>query len=120
MTLLGRVSSTSNPGISLATSIKPFLPLLLYIGVALLIAAIYAVAFLHVEKLIEDDKLRDLGATADAKVAQIVAWHESQVRSGEHLSRDSLLSAEAERWLQEGAPANGRKRLLRQILATIL
>lgn len=116
MTLLGRVSRENKTDISLLLRIKPFLPLLLYVVAALSIAAIYAVSFQRAEKLIEHDKLRDLGAIADAKVAQIVAWRESQIRSGEHLSRDTQLNVEFERWLQEGAPENGRKQQLRQIL----
>lgn len=117
MTLFGRVFRDSNIVVPLARSLKSFLPLLLYVVVALLIAAIYVISFRHIEKLIEGDKLRDLGAIADAKVGQIASWRESEKRRGASFARDSLIAADFERWLQEGAPANGRKQRLRQMLA---
>ncbi|HCI12464.1 MAG TPA: hypothetical protein DFK12_00495, partial [Gallionellaceae bacterium] len=44
--------------------IKPFLPLLAYIALALLVAALYFFSFRQIEVLIQDEKLRDLGAIA--------------------------------------------------------
>jgi PAS domain S-box-containing protein len=100
-----------------ARHLKPFLPLLLYAGASLLIAAIYAISFRHIERMVESDKLSDLGAVADAKVAQIVHWREEQRRVGESLSRDSLLAAEFAQWLRTGAQSDGQK--LRRMLAEV-
>ncbi|BBI99706.1 hypothetical protein FGKAn22_13990 [Ferrigenium kumadai] len=116
MKLFGRVFRNSNASHSLAKDLKPYLPLLVYIIVALLIAATYALSFRHIEKLIEAGELRDLGAIADAKVRQIAAWRESEKRRERSFSRDSMIAAEFEKWLQEGAPANARKQQLRQML----
>jgi PAS domain S-box-containing protein len=116
MKLFGRVfrnSSTSNP---LASNIKPFLPLLLYVVASLLVAAIYTLSLRHIEKLIEDSELRDLGAIADSKVGQIASWRETQRRTGESFARDSLIAAEFEQWLREGS-SNWRKQRLDQMLA---
>lgn len=103
--------------LSSVRQLRPFLPLLLYAGATLLVAAIYTISFRHIEKLIENDKLRDLGAIADAKVGQIVMWRNSQRRVGESLSHDSPVAAEFAQWLREGAPADGRRQRLRQLLA---
>ncbi|HXU94316.1 MAG TPA: PAS domain S-box protein [Gallionella sp.] len=117
MKLFGRVFRISNDGNPLARNLKPFLPLLLYVVVALLVAATYAISFRHIEKLIEAGALRDLGAIADAKVRQIAAWRESENRRERTFSRNSLIADEFERWMQEGAPANGRKQRLIRMLA---
>ncbi|MFZ3018010.1 MAG: PAS domain S-box protein [Gallionella sp.] len=102
-----------------ARNIKPFLPLLVYAALALLVAAVYLSSFRQIETLIQDDKLRDLGAVADIKAAQIAEWRDNYRREGEAHTRNSLLAVEFGLWLREGAPSNERKQRLRRMLAEL-
>jgi PAS domain S-box-containing protein len=102
-----------------ARNIKPFLPLLVYAALAVLIAAVYLSSFRQIETLIQDEKLRDLGAVADMKAAQIAEWRDNYRREGEAHTRNSLLAAEFGLWLREGAPSNERKQRLRGMLAEL-
>jgi PAS domain S-box-containing protein len=102
-----------------ARNIKPFLPLLVYAALALLIAAVYLSSFRQIETLIQDEKLRDLGGIADIKAAQIAEWRDNYRREGEAHTRNSLLAAEFGLWLREGAPSNERKQRLRRVLAEL-
>src|SRR3970040_852305 len=52
-------------------NIKPFVPLLVYVAVAFLVAATYVYSFSQIEKLIQQEKLHDLGAIAHMKAAHI-------------------------------------------------
>lgn len=100
-------------------NIREFLPLLAYIALALLAAALYFSSFQQIEKLIQQEKLRDLGAIADLKANQVAEWRNNYLREGEAHTRDSLLAAELDSWLREGAPSNGRKLRLQRMLAEL-
>ena len=99
--------------------IKPFLPLLAYIALALLVAALYFFSFRQIEVLIQDEKLRDLGAIADMKAHQIAAWRDGYKREGEAHTRNSTLAIEFGQWLDEGAPSNGRRQSLLRMLVEL-
>lgn len=117
MTLFRRIAPDGKILSSLRRFKPFFLPLLLYVAATLLTAVIYSISFRHIEKLIENDKVLDMGAIADAKVEQIVLWRESQRRVGESLSHNSLVASEFGLWLREGAPTDGRQRRLQQLLS---
>jgi PAS domain S-box-containing protein len=102
-----------------ARNIKLFLPLLVFVAISLLIGAIYFSSFRKIEILIQDQKLRDLGAIADMKAGQIAAWRETHIRLAESFTSDSILAAEFGQWLREGMPSNGRKQRLRQMLTEL-
>ncbi len=91
-------------------------PLLAFAAIALLIALTGNYAFQRIERMIEVDKLSDLGAIADMKAEQIASWRSTHRRLGETFSRSSVLAAEFRLWLREGAPANERMRHLRESL----
>ncbi|MBI5889600.1 MAG: PAS domain S-box protein [Nitrosomonadales bacterium] len=97
-------------------SMKPFFPLLVYAAVAALVATVYLSAFRQIESLILQEKFNYLGATAEDKAGQIAAWRDTQKRTGESLSNNSILAAGFEQWLREGTPPDGRQRMLRQKL----
>jgi len=99
-------------------NIKPFVPLLVYVAVAFLVAATYVYSFSQIEKLIQQEKLHDLGAIADMKAAQIAAWRDTQKKIGEAFACDSA-AAEFQEWLREGAPANRRRQQLQHELAEL-
>ncbi len=88
-------------------SLAAYLPLLGYIVFVFLIAATAYYSFRKIEALIEEGKLRDLGAITDTKVEQISAWRDSQKRMGESFANGSLLADEFDRWQDEGMPSNG-------------
>jgi PAS domain S-box-containing protein len=111
MTLLAAVGKSS-----VVKVIKPFFPLLVYAAVAGLLATTYFSSFNRIETLILEEKLGYLGSTAEEKAGQIAAWRDTQKRIGESFSRNSMLSAEFEQWLREGAPSNGHRQMLRQRL----
>jgi PAS domain S-box-containing protein len=98
---------------------RDFLPLLAYAALALLVAALYFSSFQQIETLIQREKQRDLGAIADMKADQIAEWRGGYRRQGEAHARNSMLAAEFGQWLREGAPANGRKQRLLQILTEL-
>ncbi|OGT12576.1 MAG: hypothetical protein A3F73_10395 [Gallionellales bacterium RIFCSPLOWO2_12_FULL_59_22] len=97
----------------------PYLPLLGFVALAILVAATAYFSFRQLEGALVRGKLNDLGAIADTKVEQIVAWREIQKRTGEGFSQGSLLADEFERWLQEGRPSNARKQRVRQLLSEL-
>ncbi len=111
MTLLAAVGKSS-----IVKVVKPFFPLLVYAAVAGLLVTTYFSSFNQIETLIQEEKLNYLGSTAEEKAGQIAAWRDTQKRIGESFSRNSMLSAEFEQWLREGAPSNGHKQMLRQRL----
>lgn len=102
-----------------ARNIIPFLPLLVYAALVLVVVAIYFSFFRQFETLIQEGKMRDLGAIADVKVGQITAWRDNQKRTAEAIARDSLLVDEFGLWLREGASAEGRGKRLRKMLAEL-
>lgn len=102
-----------------AGNIKPVLPLLVFVTFSLLVGATFFLSFQKIETLFQEEKLRDLGAIADMKVGQIAAWRDTQRRVAESFSRESIIAGEFGRWLQEGAPLNGRRQRLQQMLAEL-
>jgi PAS domain S-box-containing protein len=100
-------------------NIRSFLPLLAYAALALLVAALYFSSFQQIETLIQREKLRDLGAIADMKAMQVAEWRDDYLREGVAHTRNSMLAAEFGRWIEEGAPADGRKRRLSGMLAEL-
>lgn len=100
-------------------NIRDFLPLLAYAALALLIATVYFSSFQQIETLIQREKLRDLGAIADMKAVQVAEWRDDYLREGVAHARNSLIAAEFGRWLEEGAPADGRKHRLSGMLAEL-
>lgn len=100
-------------------NIRLFLPLLAYVAFALCIAAIAFFSFQRIETLIQQDKLHDLGATADTKVVRISAWRDRHEQFGEAFARDSLLADEFGLWLAEGSPSGARKQRLRRMMAEL-
>jgi hypothetical protein len=102
-----------------ARHIKPFFPLLVYAAVAALLATIYFTSIRHIEALILQEKLDYLGAIAEDKAGQIEQWHVNQQKISTSFARNSLLATEFRQWLREGAPPNGRRRMLLQRLAEL-
>ena len=102
-----------------ARHIKPFFPLLVYAAVAALLATIYFPSIRHIEALILQEKLDYLGAIAEDKAGQIEQWHVNQQKISTSFARNSLLATEFRQWLREGAPPNGRRRMLLQRLAEL-
>lgn len=96
-----------------------YLPLLGFVALAFLVAAVAYYSFWEMEGLIEGGKLRDLGAIADSKVGQISAWREVQKRTGESFSNGSLLADEFDRWQEEGMPSSEHKHHVRQLLSEL-
>ena len=106
-------------GIISARNIRHFLPLLVFVAITLLLGATFFFSFKKIETLIQEEKLHDLGAIADMKVGQIVAWRGAQGRLADSFTRDSLLAEEFVQWLQEGAPLNRRKQRLLKMLTQL-
>jgi PAS domain S-box-containing protein len=102
-----------------ARNVKPFLPLLVFAAISLLAGATFYFSFLKIETLIQEEKLRDLGAIADMKASQIAAWRDTQIRLAESITRDSILAAEFGQWLEEGALPGWRRQRLRQMMVEL-
>ncbi len=114
MTLFAAVA-----GSSLVRNIRPLFPLLVYAAVAGLLATVYFSSFRQIEALILEEKLNNLGSVAEEKAGQVAAWRDTQCRIAESISHSSLLAAEFRQWLREGAPSNGRRRMLLQRLGEL-
>ncbi|MDP2786059.1 MAG: PAS domain S-box protein [Sulfurimicrobium sp.] len=100
--------------------IVPYIPLLVFVTIAVLLAGISFQTFRQIETLIVSDKLHDLGAIADLRAKQIGAWQKTQIRQGESFRNGNLLSDEFDRWLRQGAPSDMRKQRIQEMLAGIL
>jgi PAS domain S-box-containing protein len=98
-------------------NLTPYIPLLAYVLFACFIALAGFQGFRKIENLIEVEKLHDLGAIADMKVEQIVAWRRGHIRRAEAFSGGSLLAGEFEQWLQENAPPGGQEQKLLRLIA---
>lgn len=90
----------------------PYLPLLAFIVIAILFAVTSFQSFRKIEGLIVEDKLQDLGAIADMKVAQIVGWRKRLIRHGETFPKASIVPDQFDRWQTDGMPADGRRKIL--------
>lgn len=95
----------------------PYIPLLGYVFFACFIALIGYQGFHRAEKLIETEKLLELGSIADMKVGQIVSWQDGHKKRVRAFSGGALLANEYERWLQEGKPSGEREQKLLRALA---
>lgn len=96
-----------------------FMPLLVFLFVTSLFALGSYHAFQQVEELVQAQKLEDLNAIADMKVAQLVAWHEKHRKRGMVFARGTFLAEEFERWQQEGMPPNERKKKISHLLTNL-
>ena len=97
-----------------------WIPLLAFILLTFLIGAAGYAIFEQNKKSITEKEIQSLGAIADLKVAQIVAWREAHRRRAEMFLHGSLLSDEVDLWLREGAPAGKRKDKILQVLTGLL
>lgn len=95
----------------------PYIPLLVYVVIAVLIALAGFQGFRKIENLIEVEKLNDLGAIADLKIGQIVSWQDGHRRRAQAFSSGALLAAEFEQWLKEGEPSGGQEQKILRVLA---
>jgi PAS domain S-box-containing protein len=93
-----------------------WIPLLAFILLTFLIGAAGYAIFEQNKKSITEKEIQSLGAIADLKVAQIVAWREANRRRAEMFLHGSLLPDEVDLWLREGAPAGKRKEKILQVL----
>lgn len=99
-----------------SSGIPTWIPLLAFILLTFLIGAVGYVIFEQNKKSITEKEIQYLGAIADLKVAQIVAWREAHRRRAEMFLHSSLLPDEVDLWLSEGAPAGKRKEKILQVL----
>lgn len=90
----------------------PYLPLLAFVVIAVSFAVTSFQSFRKIETLIVEDKLQDLGAIADMKVAQIVAWRKRLIRHGETFPKASVVLDEFDRWQRHGMQPEGRRKIL--------
>lgn len=97
--------------------IPTWIPLLAFSLLTFLICMAGYATFGQYKQSITEQEVQNLGAIADLKVAQIVAWREAHRRRAEMFLHNSLLSDEVDLWLREGAPANERKLKLLKVLA---
>ncbi len=102
-------------GASSSTEPSLYKPLLAFIAVALLLALTGYAGFERLERLIEQDKLAEMGAVADMKAEQIVVWRNHHKKLGEAFAH--VFSMDFELWLRDGRHANERMRRLQKILA---
>lgn len=107
------------PGEQTPSNRNIYLPLLGYAALAFLISATAYYSFWTMEGVIEEGKLRDLGAIADTKVGQISAWREIQKRTGESFSNGSLLADEFGRWQEKGMSSDEHKHRIRKLLSEL-
>lgn len=104
---------------SIRKNFTVYLPLLGYVALIFLVAATAYYSFWKMEGVLEEEKLRDLGAIADTKAGQISAWREVQKRIGESFSEGSLLADEFGRWQAQGMPPDEHKYHIRQLLSEL-
>ena len=104
---------------SIRKNFTVYLPLLGYVALVFLVAATAYYSFWKMEGVLEEEKLRDLGAIADTKAGQISAWREIQKRIGESFSEGSLLADEFGRWREQGMPPDEHKHHIRQLLSEL-
>ena len=70
----------------------PYIPLLGYVFFACFVALIGYQGFLRTEKLIETEKLLELGSIADMKVGQIISWQDGHKKRVRAFSGGALLA----------------------------
>jgi len=98
----------------------PYIPLLLFVTIAALLAGISFYAFRQMEMLIVRDELNTIGAIADLKVKQIGDWHKRQIRRGESFQNGNLMPEYFDLWLRQGAPPDSHKKKIQEMLAGLL
>ncbi|HUX63114.1 PAS domain S-box protein [Sulfuricella sp.] len=98
------------------SGIPTWIPLLAFILLTFLIGAAGYAIFEQNKKSITEKEVQNLGAMADLKVAQIVAWREAHRQRAEMFLNNSLLPDEVDLWLREGAQADKRKERILSIL----
>lgn len=113
------IASDSSNTPSLFPAIPSWIPLLAFILLTFMIGAAGYAIFEQNKQAIKDKEISDLGAIADLKVAQIVAWRDAHRRRGEAYLHGSMLPTEVEQWLREGTPSNERKQKILKQLAGI-
>lgn len=113
------IASDSGSGLPIYSKVSPWIALLVFVLLTLLIGATGYFIFEQNRRTITEEEVENLGAIADLKVAQIVAWRESLMRRGEAFLYGSALPTEFVRWQQEGARPNGQKQKLLQLLISM-
>lgn len=94
--------------------------LLAFALLVFMIAGAGYVIFEQYKKLITEREIQNLGAIADAKVAQITAWREAHKRRAEFYLHGAMFSDYVEKWLHEGAPENESKQKILRTLDSIM
>ena len=115
MPLLSWGKKVSHP----TRKIAPYIPLLVFVTIAIVIAGISFQAFRQIEMLIVRDEMQRLGSIADLKVKQISAWQKTYLKQGEFFQNGTLLQEEFDLWLQQGAPSDAHKQRLQEMLDDI-
>jgi PAS domain S-box-containing protein len=98
---------------------SPYKPLLAFLLVAVLVVLTGYYVFGRMEKMVEVDKLDDLGAIADMKSGELVAWRNDQRRLGETATHDSMMAVHFEQWLHGGATGSEISRQIEKRLAVL-
>lgn len=83
--------------------------LLAFVVLALMIFGARYFIFEQYKKSITETEVRDLGAIADTKIAQIVEWRKAHKHRAEYFISGAMLSGEVELWFRAGTPADHRK-----------
>lgn len=99
--------------------IAPYIPLVVFVTIAALIAGISFQAYRQAETLILQAELKDLGAIADLKVKQISDWKKRYLEKGDFYRSGTLLQEEFDLWLQQGAPSGAHKQRIQAMLDDI-
>lgn len=95
----------------------PYVPLLLFVTLAVLLAGISIQAFRQMETLTVRDQLNTIGAIANLKAKRIDTWHRRQIRRGETFHNGNLMPEYFDLWLRQGALPDSRKKKIQEILA---
>lgn len=101
------------------SDIPIWIPLLAFSLLIFFISATGYVIFEQYKKAITEQEVQNLGAIADLKVAQIVAWREAHRRRAEFFLHGAMLPDKVDQWLREGAPENESKQKILKGLAGI-
>ncbi|BCB27621.1 hypothetical protein SKTS_25070 [Sulfurimicrobium lacus] len=99
--------------------IAPYIPLVVFVTIAALIAGISFQAYRQIETLILQAELKDLGAIADLKVKQISTWKKRLLEKADFYRSGTLLQEEFDLWVQQGAPSDASKQRIQAMLDDI-
>ena len=88
---------------------RAWIPLLAFILFTAVITMTGYSVFQRYTETIKIDKQNELAGIAELKIRQITHWMNERRGDAQTLSNDPLFSAEADYWLQRGAPAGETK-----------